>query len=53
LTDDLHGRRFFIKRESFLPGSAFWGIVFWNSLGFAKPAEGVERAPSFFEAIKE
>jgi hypothetical protein len=31
----------------------FWGIILWNSLGFAKPADGVERAPSFFETIQE
>jgi hypothetical protein len=31
----------------------FWGLILWNSLWFAKPADRVELAPSFFEAIQE
>jgi hypothetical protein len=31
----------------------FWGLILWNSLWFAKPADRVEFAPSFFEAIQE
>jgi hypothetical protein len=31
----------------------FWGLILSNSLWFAKPADLVELAPSFFEAIQE
>jgi hypothetical protein len=44
---------FVIKREPFLPGLAFLGLILCNSLWFAKPADRVELAPSFFEAIQE